>query len=167
MSEPWHDADKLKELYRGKGLSVKQIAEQFDVTHSTIEYWMRKHEIERRSRAEALRMRMNSLKKQYPSVQMSQDGYCFWSCKLTGETKTVAVHQLLAIAEGADPEKVFSDGDYQVHHIIPIPWLNTPDNICLLSRREHSLADNLRRLSMDQIKKAVEASGQNYKIQES
>lgn len=164
MSEPWHEAERLQKLYEDDGLSVKQIADKFGVTHSTIEYWMDKHGIERRSRGEAMRMRMIEITKDYPSLQMSADGYCYWSCKLGGSTKSVAVHQLLAIANGADPWKVFSDGDYQVHHIIPIPWLNTPDNVRLLSRREHSIADNLRRLSFEQIEKAVEASGQNYKI---
>ena len=52
--------------------------------------------------------------------------------------RTVAVHQLLAISEGEDPGKVFSNGEYHVHHKNGIQWDNRPDNIELLSVRQHS-----------------------------
>lgn len=49
-----------------------------------------------------------------------------------------AIHQLLVIAEGADPHKVFSDGDYNVHHKNHIPWDNRPENVELLTKAEHN-----------------------------
>lgn len=52
--------------------------------------------------------------------------------------ESVSIHQLLAIAGGADPYKVFSGGEYNVHHKKPIPWLNTPENVELLTKADHN-----------------------------
>ena len=54
-----------------------------------------------------------------------------------GGQSVVYVHQLVAIADGADPGKVFSNGVYHVHHRLPIPWLNIPGNLELVHWTEH------------------------------
>jgi hypothetical protein len=57
-----------------------------------------------------------------------------------GGIDSVYHHQLIAIADGADPYKVFSSGKYHCHHKIPIPWLNYSKNIEFLSISEHMIA---------------------------
>lgn len=64
------------------------------------------------------------------------DGY--EQVSLPYESETVSIHQLVAIADGADAHKVWSDGEYVTHHEIEIPWLNTPDNIEVVSKGEHN-----------------------------
>jgi len=48
----------------------------------------------------------------------------------------VAIHQLVAIADGADPYKVFSD-DWHVHHKDSVKSMNSRENLELLSASEH------------------------------
>lgn len=65
----------------------------------------------------------------------SKDGY-----EMLGslEDVPVAVHQLLAVAIGYDPKVVWSNSEFVTHHINDIPWLNTPDNITVVSKAEHN-----------------------------
>lgn len=46
---------------------------------------------------------------------------------------------------GAAPYKVFSEGDYNVHHKNGIRWDNRPSNIGLVTRSEHSKVHNRER----------------------
>lgn len=48
------------------------------------------------------------------------------------------VHQLVAIAAGAEPEKVFSDGEYVTHHIAEDPALNYEENLMLVDTETHT-----------------------------
>lgn len=67
------------------------------------------------------------------------EGYAYFRDRSFGEDNTVYVQQLVAIANGADPYRVFSGGVYQSHHKIPgYPWLNFPDNIELLHWEDHA-----------------------------
>ncbi|WP_425604265.1 homing endonuclease associated repeat-containing protein [Natrinema gelatinilyticum] len=71
----------------------------------------------------------------YDHVPLYPDsnGYERWGHTHNGVQVEVSVHRLLAVAEhGID--KV--DGK-QIHHKKPIPWLNTPDNIIALTKRQH------------------------------
>ena len=63
-----------------------------------------------------------------PTVSMSGRGYEYVRCQRGDRDDTVYLHQLDAVADGTDPHCVFSDGT-QVQHIVPIPWLNTPENV--------------------------------------
>lgn len=52
------------------------------------------------------------------------------------------IHQLVAIANGADPEKVFSGGEYVIHHVDGIKWHNVPENLQLSRSNEHTRHHN-------------------------
>ena len=54
------------------------------------------------------------------------------------ENEKVAVHQLLAVANGEDPYEVWSNGEYVTHHKRPIEWLNTPNNVTTITKAEHN-----------------------------
>jgi hypothetical protein len=67
-----------------------------------------------------------------------RDGYMRWSAPGGGGVEDRAyVHQLVAIADGADPDKVFSNGEYNVHHRNCVKWDNRPDNLELVEAGRH------------------------------
>ncbi len=53
----YKDADVLRFLYHNASMSQNQIGELFDVTGTTIGYWMQEHGIERRQSQEGYRIR--------------------------------------------------------------------------------------------------------------
>ena len=62
-------------------------------------------------------------------------GHLRWRDDVTG--RVVHVHQLAIIAEGADPEQVFSGGDFHVHHGNNVRWDNRPSNLSLELDKDH------------------------------
>jgi len=48
----------------------------------------------------------------------------------------VRLHQVVQLTDN-DPHKVFSNGEYETHHINGVPFDNRPDNLVLLPRHEH------------------------------
>lgn len=64
------------------------------------------------------------------------DGY--EQLSLPYHSETVTVHQLLAVANGYDPYKVWSDGEFVTHHKSNIPWDNRPENVEVVSKGEHN-----------------------------
>lgn len=56
MDYPWRDAEKLRELYHGEGLSQHEIADRLDTHAATINEWMQRHGIEARDKPEANRL---------------------------------------------------------------------------------------------------------------
>lgn len=66
------------------------------------------------------------------------DGYERWrDYDPEGPRRAVYVHQLVAIANGADPERVFSGGAFQIHHRDGVHWHNVQSNLELVDAREH------------------------------
>lgn len=71
-------------------------------------------------------------------VSLEQErGWLRWRGQHCGETKVVYVHQLVQIAHGADPAKIFSNGEWNVHHDNEVRYDNRPDNLELLSAEDH------------------------------
>lgn len=116
------DPDVVERLYWDEELSCKRIAGRLGCSPSAVRQTMLENDIPRRP----------PWKEPEVSLYTAQSGYETVSCGNTA----FHFHRLLAIANGEDPHKVFS-GEYHVHHKIPIPWLNMPDNIELLTVSEH------------------------------
>jgi len=122
--EPYHDATLLRELYHDKGLNMHEIAEKLDCSVRTIGVWMDKFGIERDVPPA----------ERPPHYYTHIHGYEMWTHKTQGRQFRVRVHRLLAVAKYGY-ETV---ADMDVHHKNNIPWLNTYDNIELMSRSEHA-----------------------------
>lgn len=72
-------------------------------------------------------------------LEQRGDGYRRWRSwePTEGRERYVYVHQLLAIAEGADPSRVFSGGEWAVHHRNGLKWDNRPANLELREGDRH------------------------------
>lgn len=72
------------------------------------------------------------------------EGYERWRDYHGGEQFVVYVHQLTAIAEGANPYDVFSNGQFEVHHVElewaggkPVYDFNAGDYLKVIDHGEH------------------------------
>lgn len=98
-----------------------------------------------------------SLRARPPMVSQTGQGYRYVRCKRGGSDDTIYIHQLCAVAGGADPHDVFSDA-YDVHHKpldevfdldgqappLPLdlpdgtlPPIDTPESVELQAKWEH------------------------------
>ena len=121
---PWQDEDLLRRLYAEEGRSTYDIAEEFGCSYQTVNNWLEKFDIERRS--------ANSDKPVHLSTHES--GYEQWAHDMPEKKAYVYVHRLLAVAEYG--YEAVCDND--AHHKNAHPWDNRPSNIELLSREEHT-----------------------------
>jgi len=72
-------------------------------------------------------------------LERRDDDYVHWRSwdPIEKRERYVYVHQLLAIADGASPYLVFSNGDWEVHHRNGRKFDNRPENLQLLQNTEH------------------------------
>lgn len=132
----YKDKETLEKLYWGERKSTHDIAEQFGVSQRTVVYWMDKHNIERRPirKAAAEKNRV-----EYASYSMDSNGYPYWQSWSCGTKYCLHVHQLLAIANGADPYDIFDGkGNTVTHHKNECKFDNRPTNIEVMSSTEHT-----------------------------
>lgn len=132
---PYKDKEWLKKKYYGEDVSVPEIAEKCGVRSQTIYYWMDKFGLDRDPTKWGDKSRVERA-----TFYHTDHGYERWTSKHRegGErvTKTVFVHQLLAIAEGESPHKIFCES-VNIHHKNEIPWDNRPENIEVLGVWDH------------------------------
>lgn len=74
----------------------------------------------------------------HASYETRRDGYCRWRCydPAAGTEAVVYVHQLVAIADGADPYRVFAP-ETSVHHRDEVRWHNAAENVEVREHAEH------------------------------
>jgi len=135
------DREWLNTQYRENGKTMREIADECDVTAAAILKWLRRYNIE--TRDEAYHKRVEPIGITYSKGELGDIpgpyAYAMSSLKVNGEREHYAVglHQLLAIAKGADPHKVFSDGAYHCHHKNGLRWDNRPSNVELKKAEQH------------------------------
>lgn len=120
----WHDEELLRELYLEQRKSTIEIADMLGCSASTVRDHLNRNGIETRSRSEAFR-------KLHPSICTNSDGYIYAADSNNGDL--VYLHRLLAVSEYG-LEKI---ADKDIHHKNSIPWDNRPDNIEVISKRDH------------------------------
>lgn len=125
--DAWKDADRLRRLYWDEGLTLEEIGDKLGCDTTTVMNWMKRLGVER--------IKTPMEKPAY--YDTDQYGYERWKSKHNQRSYRVGVHQLVAIADGAEPYKVFSAGEYNVHHKNGVPWDNRPENVELLTKSEH------------------------------
>jgi predicted DNA-binding protein YlxM (UPF0122 family) len=130
-ANPWHDEEKLHEMYWEDWMSIEDIADHFDCSLGAIHRTMQRFGIEIRSGSAA-----HLASRPYAQYRTHPTGYEIVASEYDGKTDQARVHSLVAIANGEDPYKVFS-ADYAVHHENHIPWDNRPENLTLLTTHEH------------------------------
>lgn len=134
----------LDTLHNTLGKSVNQMSKDLDVVRLSITQWMDEHDIPRRGRSEAEKLKWSQMsdeerKKQVaaahrasrklPQFRLNANGY--EEIRHCGEV--AKHHRLLAVAEyGFDAVEGMA-----VHHKNNLSWDNRPDNIELLTPREH------------------------------
>lgn len=133
--KPWHDRATMYELYVEQKKSASQISDHFDnqVTPRTISHWLNKLDIPIRSAKEA--RILATLRSRKPCFYTDNFGYERWETRYRNKKYVVKVHRLLAVAEyGFDAVA----GENDVHHKNGIKWDNRPENIQVLSKKEHN-----------------------------
>ena len=126
--EYW-DGEVLKELYIKKEKSISEIADEYDVANNTIRDHLKNNNLytEEKSYENKARFRL--------SGNSTLEGYPLWTA--TGDGNYALVHHLVMIAEGEDPEKVFGNNKWNVHHRNRFRCDNRPCNLELVDRVSH------------------------------
>jgi len=119
----WRDEETVRELYLEQGLDPVEIGDRLDCSARTARKWIKKH---------GMQLETPNAEKP-PYYATTTNGYEHWQNKFEGETDTVKVHRLAAVAWfGWD-----AVADNVVHHRTDIPWDNREENLAPMARGEH------------------------------
>lgn len=125
------DRSELYRLYWDKNYSLADLAQEYDVSSSTVHRWFNRLDIPTRSRSEAANIRHLLDEVPYSTFK---DGYERWMHQYRYRLRCVRVHRLLAVAEHGMESVKGKD----VHHVNGIPWDNRSENLEILSSSEHA-----------------------------
>jgi len=132
--EPYKKRSVLVRLYKNQELTSEEIADKFDVSESTILRWLKRNNIDVRSRYNHL------LKKPVP-LRKGKRGYLYWEHKRGDERWYLYVHRLAAVAWfGYDTVK-----DHVVHHKNGYKLDNRESNLQIKTNEKH-VSDHNRKL---------------------
>lgn len=121
--------ERLQREYVDQEQSAREIAKGEDYSRNHVQKSLRHHNISVRSRKEAIRKHHG----EHAAYRTHPRGHVM----VASGGGMAYVHQLVAIADGANPSDLF-DGDAVVHHKNKIPWDNRAENIEVLENQgEH------------------------------
>lgn len=131
-ASPWRDESTLRRLYEDEKMSIREMADELGCTGTTVWDNMVELGIERRTKKEGHAFAR-------PQVQHwhGPQGYEQVGAEVADGTKrTALVHQLVAIAHGADPYEIFG-GEHVVHHKNEHKTDNRPSNLEVMHQSDH------------------------------
>jgi len=126
-SKPWHDPERLQELYHGQELSAKRVADVMGCSPQTVRHWLIEFDIERRAASYRTVELSDNPQRRYPTIYDSHDG----------ESSGVLIHRFVAYAVGKMSFEELCDPNMVVHHRTNVGWDNRPENLEVMSRSEH------------------------------
>lgn len=128
---PWKDEETLRELYIERQMTTYEIGDKFDVSATTIGAALKRHGIPRR--------------RQHPTFYTDVHGYERVHHQHEYNVTPMAVHRMVALAQGDLTFEEFATGEKNVHHKNGIKWDNRPENLEVMTREEHSRHHGIER----------------------
>lgn len=142
---PYRDEDLMRHLYLEEQLSTTEISAVLECSTGAVLNWLDRFGIDRRSSAEGIALSKKEPKDVYFYTHRSK-GYEM----VKADEHPVAVHRLTAVAYwGFDAIR-----DKVVHHDAEIPWLNTEENLELLTKQEHQFHHKSKMSWLDTLRAA-------------
>jgi hypothetical protein len=91
-TEPWQDADTLRDLYHGREMTQAEIADRFGVTRPCIGKWLRRHDIQTRDPnkpGERVALSCGECETEFKVRPCREDSaqYCSASCRATAVSR--------------------------------------------------------------------------------
>lgn len=130
----YRDNGWLEEKYVRESLTLEEISDMLNCSTATVSKWLKRHGID--SRAYGPRSgRQHPRWNEFATFVTNQNGYEKWSECFDNQSNSVSVSRLAAVAWFGWDAVV----DKEVHHRIPIPWLNIESNIIPLPFAEHRI----------------------------
>jgi len=117
---PWECEQLMYYLYITKDYSIQDLCNELNGTPPNIIKNLRELGISK------------NIKQSPPSRYQTEKGYV----RIDGGTGDIYEHQLVAIANGANPHEIFAN-DKQVHHKNEIKWDNRPENLEVMAQDSH------------------------------
>ena len=158
---PTRDKDTYKRLYIEKELTQSELAERLGISSATVSRDLRDYGIKTRD--------VGASKKDTATYR-THDGYETWEDYPDGETVTVLVHRLAAVAWfGLD---VLSE-DVVIHHLNEVRWDNREANLSIMTRRGHmthhtmdgglrELGDHTKQSRCDSCGRFIDTGGEHH-----
>jgi len=137
LDNPHRDKDVLCYFYHDSEMTMAEVGNELETSNSTVNRWLKKTDVGSRDRSAEHLQKFNEKRRvERATFGHGGSGHENWKVRGPDGPTTVAVHQLLAVADGADPEDVWAE-DTHVHHRTGIPWLNIENGVEVLSPSEH------------------------------
>lgn len=134
VNAPYRDEETLRELHIEQGLNIHEIADKFDTSYKTIWKWMDKLGVEHNTDYSRC-----GPDPKYDEKRPHAESYEYVYENVDGQIYIMKIHRLVAYAHGMlDGDELF-DYDRIVHHKDRNKWVNSPENLEVLSRTEHGL----------------------------
>jgi len=127
----WKDEETLRELYVEQQLTTYEIGDKFGVSNTAIGRELKKYGIPRR--------------RKLPTYYTDTYGYERIHHQYEHNVTPLAVHRLVALADGKLSFEQFANSEMNVHHVNGIPWDNRPENLEVMTHEEHSRHHGIER----------------------